>query len=135
MERFTEELDKLRMDLERQEALANQRGEVIAELRDEAYTQWAFGWLAFQRRASRAFPGLEFNIQLSNEEVEESASEVEAVAGAEVPFGAPDHAPLPDDLQGPPETSSPALPAGALPFNPPYFCGSGLVLRCLDFFF
>ena len=38
MERLTEELDKLRMDLERQEALASRRGEVIAELRDEACT-------------------------------------------------------------------------------------------------
>ena len=62
MERLTEELGKLRMDLERQEALASQRGEVIAELRDEACTQWASWWLAFQRRASRAFPDLELNI-------------------------------------------------------------------------
>ena len=56
MEGLMEELGKLRMDLERQEALASRRGEVIAELRDEAYTQWASRWLAFQRRASRAFP-------------------------------------------------------------------------------
>ena len=38
MERLTEELGKLQMDLERQEALASQRGEMIAELRDEACT-------------------------------------------------------------------------------------------------
>ena len=50
MECLTEELNKLRMDLERQEALASRRGEVIAKLRDEACTQWASGWLAFQRR-------------------------------------------------------------------------------------
>ena len=62
VECLTKELDKLRMDLERQEALASWRGEVIAELRDEACTQWASGWLVFQRRASRAFPDLEFNI-------------------------------------------------------------------------
>ena len=42
-----EELGKLWMDLERQEALASRRGEVIAELRDEASTQWASRWLAF----------------------------------------------------------------------------------------
>ena len=36
VECLTEELGKLRMNLERQEALASQRGEVIAELRDEA---------------------------------------------------------------------------------------------------
>ena len=58
MECLTEELSRLRMDLTRQEALASQRGEVIVELKDEACTQWASGWLAFQRRASRAFPDL-----------------------------------------------------------------------------
>ena len=47
MERLTEERDKLRMDLKRQEALASWRGEVIAELKDEACTQWASGWLTF----------------------------------------------------------------------------------------
>ena len=62
VERLTEELGRLRIDLARQEALASPRGEVIAELKDEAYTQWASGWLAFQRRASQAFPDLEFNI-------------------------------------------------------------------------
>ena len=62
VECLTEELGKLRMDLARQEALANRRGEVIAELKDNACTQWASRWLAFQRRASRAFPNLEFNI-------------------------------------------------------------------------
>ena len=36
VERLTEELDKLRVDLERQEALASQRGEVI---KDEACTR------------------------------------------------------------------------------------------------
>ena len=93
-------------------------GEVIAELRDEACTQWSSGWLAFHRRVSRAFPGLDFNIQLSDEEVEESASKAKTVAGAEVPYGAPDRAPLPDDLRGPPEASSPTLPAGLCPLTP-----------------
>ena len=41
VECLTEELGRLRMDLARQEALASQRGEVIAELKDEACTQWA----------------------------------------------------------------------------------------------
>ena len=62
MERLIEELRRLLMDLARQEALASQRGKVIAELKDEACTQWGSRWLAFQRRASRAFPDLEFNI-------------------------------------------------------------------------
>ena len=47
MEYLIEELGKLQMNLERQEALASRRGEVIVELRDEAYTQWASRWLAF----------------------------------------------------------------------------------------
>ena len=41
---------KPRIDLKMQEALASQRDEVIAELKDEAFSQWASGWLAFQRR-------------------------------------------------------------------------------------
>ena len=49
VECLTEELGKLRMDLARQEALASRRGEVIAELKDEACTQWASEWLSFQR--------------------------------------------------------------------------------------
>ena len=119
MERLTKELGKLQMDLERQEALASRRGEVTAELRDKACTQWASRWLAFQRRASGAFLDLEFNIQLSNKEVEESASEAEVDAGAEVLSGAPDRAPLPDDLRVPLEANSSTLPAGSLPFDPP----------------
>ena len=91
---------------------------MIAKLRDEACTQWASGWLAFQRRASRAFPDLEFNIQFFDEEVEESVFEAEANAGAKVLSGAPDRAPLPDDLRVPPEASSPTLPTGALPIDP-----------------
>ena len=47
MECLMEELGRLQMDLARQEALVSQRGEVIAELKDEACTQWASGWLAF----------------------------------------------------------------------------------------
>ena len=104
------------MDLERQE-VASCRGEVIAKLTDEACTQWAFGWLAFQCRASIAFPYLEFNIHLSDEEVEEFASKTEADAGVEVLLGDLDRASLPDDLQVPPEASSSTLPAGALPFT------------------
>ena len=74
-------------------------------------------------RASRAFPDLELNIWLFDEEVEEPASEAEAEAeteaGAEVLSRAPNRAPLPDDLRVPPEVSSSALPAGTLPFDPP----------------
>ena len=134
VERSTEELSRLRMDLERQKALASQRGEVITELRDEACTQWASGWLAFQCKASRAFPDLEFNIQLSDEEVEESASEAEAVAGSEVLSGAPDLSPLPNDLWVPPGASSLALQLG-LCLLTPYFRELGPDLKRLDFSF
>ena len=102
VECLTEELGRLWMDLARKEALASRRGEVIAELKDEAYTQWASKWLAFQSRASQAFSDLEFNIQLSDEEVEGSASEAEVHAGLEVFSGALDHAPLNGDSRVPP---------------------------------
>ena len=92
---------------------------MIADLIDEACTQWASGWLIFQHRASRAFPDLEFNIWLSDEEVEESVSEDETEAGAEVLSGALDRAPLPNDLWVSPEANSLALPVRALPFDPP----------------
>ena len=81
VECLTEELGRLWMDLARQEALARRRGEVIAKLKDEACTQWASGWLSFQRRASRTFLDLEFKIQLFDEEVEGSASEAEVDSG------------------------------------------------------
>ena len=135
VERLTEELGKLRMDLERQEALANQRGEVIVELKDEACTQWASRWIAFRSKASRAFPGLEFNIQLFDEEVEESTSEAKAVARSKVPSGAPDRSPLSDDLRVPPKASFPTLPTGALPFEPTCFYESRPILRRLSFLF
>ena len=117
VECLTEELDRLRMDLARQEALASRRGEVIAELKDEACTQWASGWLAFQRRASRAFLDLEFNIQLSDEEVDGSASEAEVETSAEVFSGAPDRATLLGDSRVPSGASPSASPVRALPFD------------------
>ena len=117
MECLKEELNRLWMDLARQEALDNRKGEVIAELKDEVCTKWASGWLAFQSQASRAFPDLEFNIQLFNEEVEGSASEAEVDAGAKVFSGALNRAPLPGDSQVPPGASSSASPVGASPFD------------------
>ena len=48
---------------------------MIASLRDEACTQWASGWLAFQRRVANAYPGLDLNFDIpSDEEAEESFS-------------------------------------------------------------
>ena len=68
MERLAEECNALCEDLQRREAMINQRDGVITELRDEACTLWAFGWLAFLRRAAKAFLGLDFNLQVPNEE-------------------------------------------------------------------
>ena len=128
VERLTEELGRLRMDLERKEALVSRRGEVIAELRYEACTQWASRWLAFQCRTSRAFPDLEFNIQLNDDEVEESTSEVGFDVGTEVFSGAPDRASLPADPRDTLDASSFASPAEAPPFNSSIFPSRGLTL-------
>ena len=53
VEHLTEEFHGLHEDLQRQEALVSQKEGVIAELRDEACTLWASGWLAFRRKASK----------------------------------------------------------------------------------
>ena len=75
VERLTEECHGLRGDLQRQETLIVQRDGAIVSLRDEACTQWASGWLAFQRKAASAYPGLDFNFDIpSDDEVEGSFS-------------------------------------------------------------
>ena len=75
MERLTEECHGLLGDLHGQETLVVQKDEVIVRLRDEACTQWASGWLAFQRKAANAYPSLDFNFDIpSDEEAEESLS-------------------------------------------------------------
>ena len=75
IERLTEECHGLRGDLQRQETLVVQRDEAIACLKDEVYTQWGSGWLVFQRKASSAYPGLDFNFDIpSDEETEGSFS-------------------------------------------------------------
>ena len=74
-ERLTEECHGLRGDLHRQETLVFQRDEVIARLRDEACTQWASGWLAFQKKAANAYLCLDFKFDIpSDEKAEESLS-------------------------------------------------------------
>ena len=74
-ERLTEECRGLHGDLHQQKTLVAQRDEVIGRLRDESCTQWAFGWLAFQRKAANVYPGLDFNFDIpSDEQAEESLS-------------------------------------------------------------
>ena len=97
VERLSEERHGLRGDLHRQEILVIQRDEVIARLRDEACTQWASRWLAFQNKAANVYPGLDFNFDIpSDEKAEESLS-------ADY-FGGPD---TPVEVQSP---SSPSTP-------------------------
>ena len=73
--RLTEECHGLCGDLHQQITLVAQRDEVIGGLRDEACTQWASRWLAFQRKAANAYPGLDFNFDIpSDDEAEESLS-------------------------------------------------------------
>ena len=96
--------------------MVSRRDGVIAKLRDEAYTLWASGWLAFGRKAAKAFPGLDFNFQVPDEEeVEESVSEDEADPG--VLSDTPSSFPLPCEAKVPAEAGSPLSPAKASPFD------------------
>ena len=75
IECLTDECHALRGDLQRQETLVVQRDGAIASLRDEACTQWASGWLAFQMRVANAYPSLDLNFDIpSDEEAKESFS-------------------------------------------------------------
>ena len=72
-ERLTDECCGLHGDLHQQVTLVAKRDEVIGRLRTEACTQWVSRWLAFQRKAANAYPGLDFNFDIpSDEEAEES---------------------------------------------------------------
>ena len=74
-ERLIEECHGLRRDLHQQVTLVAQRDGVIGRLRDEACTKWVSGWLAFQKKAANAYPGMDFNFDIpSDEEAEESLS-------------------------------------------------------------
>ena len=88
IERLAEECHRLRGDLQRQETLVVQRDGAIASLRDEFYTQWASGWLAFQRKAANAYLGLDLNFDIpSDEEAKESFS-VDCSGGPNTPADA-----------------------------------------------
>ena len=75
VECLIDECHGLQGDLQRQETLVVQRDGAIASLRDEACTQWASEWLAFQRRVANAYPSLDLNFDIpSDEEAGESFS-------------------------------------------------------------
>ena len=87
--------------------MVNHKDGVIAELRDEACTLWASGWLAFQCRVAKAFPGLDFNFPVPDpdeNEAEESVSEDKADPG--VFSDTPNYAPLPGEAEVPVEAGS-----------------------------
>ena len=87
---------------------------VIAELRDEACTLWASGWLAFRRKAAKDFSSLDFNLQvLDEEEAKEFIYEKEV--DPEVFSDAPNSVPLPGEAEAPAEAGSSPSPTGALP--------------------
>ena len=118
MECLTEECHGLYGDLQRQEALVSQKEGVIAELRDEACTLWASGWLAFRRKAAKVFPSLDFNFQVPVEgEVEESDSndEVDPVVFSDAPSSVP--LPGKPEIEASVEVGSPTSVAGTSPSN------------------
>ena len=118
VERLPKECNALHEDLQRKEAMVSHRNGVIAELRDEACTLWASGWLAFRRRAAKAFLGLDFNFQVPDpdeDEAEEFVSEDEVGPG--VFSNAPSSVPLPGEVEVPAEAGSPLSIARASPSN------------------
>ena len=87
--------------------MVSQRDGVIMQLRDEACTLWASGWLAFQRRAAKAFLDLDFNFKvLDEEEAEESISKDEADPG--VFSDTPSYVPLPVEAEFLPRLALPS---------------------------
>ena len=44
-----------------------QKDGAIASLRGEVCTQWAFGWLAFQRKAANTYSGLDLNFDIPSD--------------------------------------------------------------------
>ena len=69
---------------------------VIAELRDEACTLWAFSWLSFWRNTSKVFPGLRFDFPIPVED-KMGESEFEGEDDLGVSSATPSSAFLPDD--------------------------------------
>ena len=118
VEHLTKECHRLCGDLQRREALVSQKEGVIAELRDEAYTLWPSRWLAFRRKATKVFSGLDCNFQVpTKEEAEESDSDDEA--DPVVFLDAPSFVPLPGEpeIEAPAKADSPTSIVGTSPSN------------------
>ena len=116
VERLAEECSALHGDLQMREAMISQSDGVIVELRDEACTLWASGWLTFRRRAAKAFPGLDFNLQVHDEEKDEESIFDDEV-DPELFSDTHSSVPLPSEADTPAEAGSSPLPSRALLSN------------------
>ena len=94
--------------------MISKRDGVIAELKDEACTLWASGWLAFRCRAAKDFSGFDFNLQVPDEEEAEESVFVDK-ANPEVFLDAPSLVPLPGEAEALVEAGSSHSPVMALP--------------------
>lgn len=65
-------------ELEEERSLGKKKDAKNAELRDDASTQWASGWIAFRRQARKTYPDLNFEFAIPTEaELEETDSDDE----------------------------------------------------------
>ena len=98
--------------------MVSQKEGVITELRDKAYTLWASGWLAFRRKATKVFSGLDFNFQFPTEE-EAEKFDFDDEANPMVLSNTPNSVPFPSglEIETPVEASSPTSVAGTSPSN------------------
>ena len=89
---------------------------MIVELRDKACTSWASGWLAFRRKATKVFPGLDFNFQVPIEGEEEEFDSNDEADPVVFP-DAPSFVPFPSEpkIEAPVEASSPTSVIGTSP--------------------
>ena len=93
-ERLSEECRGLRADLLQQVDTVAQRDDVIRQLRNQAGAQWASGWLAFQQKATRVYPDLDFDFDLPSD------------GGAEESFGTNESSEPSTPAEAPSDSSS-----------------------------
>ena len=91
LERLSEECHGLRADLLQQSDMVTQRDEVIRQLRDQAGAQWASEWLAFQQKATRAYPNLDFDFDVPSDGEAEESFDTNESPEPSVPTEVPSH--------------------------------------------
>ena len=89
--RLSEECHGLRTDLHHQFNMVAQRDEVIRQLRDQASTQWASRWLAFQQKVIHAYLDLDFDFNLPSDVEAEESSDTNYSQEPGTPAEAPSH--------------------------------------------